>query len=79
MSIILFSSSNNQLRITNICNEFFVYLIFQWCYHVKVLNYITIQPKKANITLYIKKLKTLCNTVSNHSIIRLLCLMEWLE
>ena len=61
---ILFSSSNNQLRIPNICNEFFVYLLFQWCYQVKVLNYITIQPKNANITLYIKKLKTLCNTLN---------------
>jgi hypothetical protein len=61
---ISFSSSNNQLRIPNICNEFFVYLLFQWCQQVKVLNYITIQPKYANITLYIKKLKTLCNTLN---------------
>ena len=52
--LISFISSNNQSRIPNICNKYFVYLLFQWCYQVKVLNYITIQPKNANITLYIK-------------------------
>ena len=29
-TIILFSSSNNQLRIPNFCNEFFVYLYFEY-------------------------------------------------
>ena len=78
-----FSSSNNQLRIPNISNDFFVYLFFQWCYQVKVLNYITIQPKNANITLYIKKLKTLCNTLNwgnwNSEFRKLVVPMSWMR
>ena len=54
---ISFSSSNNQLRIPNFCNEFFVYLLFQWCYQVKVLNYITIQTKKCQYNALHKKVK----------------------
>ena len=78
---ISFSSSNNQLGIPNICKEFFVYVLFQWCYKVKVLNYIIIQPKYANITLYIKKLKTLCNTINwgnrNSELGKLVVPMSW--
>ena len=46
------------------CNEFFVYLLFEYFYQVKVLNYYHNTPKNANITLYIKKIKTLCNTLN---------------
>ena len=52
---ISFSSSNNQLWIPNFCNEFFVYLLFEYFYQVIVLNYYHNTPKNANINLYIKK------------------------
>ena len=37
------------------CNEFFVYLLFEYFYQVKVLNYYHNTPKNANITLYNKR------------------------
>ena len=60
----LLSSSNNQLRIPNFCNEFFFIWLFEYLYQVEVLNYYHNTPKNANITLYIKKIKTLCNTLN---------------
>ena len=59
--IISFSSFEQPTRIPNFCNEFFVYLLFEYFYNAKVLNY---YHKNANITLYIKKIKTLCNTLN---------------
>ena len=62
--IIPFSSSNNQLRIPNFCNNFFVYLLFEYFYKITVLNQYHNTSKNANIILYIKEIKTLCNTLN---------------
>ena len=66
MANILFSSFEQPTPIPNFRNNFFVYLLFEYYYKVKVLNYYHNTLKNANITLlYIKKIKTLCNTLNS--------------
>ena len=78
---ISFSSSNNQLRIPNFCNKFFVYLLFEYFYQAKVLDWYHNIPKNANTTLYTKKIKTLCNTLKlgnwNSGFVKLV--VQWAE
>jgi hypothetical protein len=56
---------DHQLWIPNFCNNFFVYLLSEYFYQVKVLNQYHNTPKNANTTLYTRKTKTLCNTLQN--------------
>ena len=41
--------------------EYFVCLLFEYFFQIKVLNQYQNSPKNANITRYIKRKKTLCN------------------
>ena len=45
-------------------HEYFVYLLFEYFFQIKVLNQQQNTPKNANTTRYIKKKKTLCNTLN---------------
>ena len=44
--------------------KYFVYLLFECLFQIKVMNQYRYTPKNANITRYIKKKKTLCNTLN---------------
>ena len=49
------------LRIPNI---FFVYILFEYFFPIKVLNQYQYTPKNTDMTRYIKKKKTLCNSLN---------------
>ena len=44
--------------------EYFVFLLFEYLFQIKVLNQHQNTPKKDKITRYIKKNKKLCNTLN---------------
>ena len=57
--------SRSAYRIPNFTNpKFFVCLLFEYFFQIKVLNWYQNTPKNANITPYIEKKKTLCNTLN---------------
>ena len=70
---------DHQLWIPNFCNNFFVYLLSEYFYQVKVLNQYHNTPKNANTTLYTRK-KTHCNTLNwgnwNSEFVKL---VQWAE
>ena len=70
---ISFSSFKQPIRISNFCNECF--------FKIKVLNWHHNTPKNANITLYINKIKTLCNNLFwgklKFGIRKIGCSMSW--
>jgi hypothetical protein len=44
--------------------EYFIHLLFEYFFQIKVLNQYQNAPKNANITRYIKKKNTLSNTLN---------------
>ena len=57
-----FHSAHRKPNFTN--PEYFDCLLFEYFSQIKVLNQYQNTPKNANITRYIKKERTLCNTLN---------------
>ena len=58
----VFCSAHWTPNFTN--TKYFVCLLFEYFFQIKVLNQYPNTPKNASITHYIKKKKTLCNTLN---------------
>ena len=57
--------SRSAHRTPNFTNsDFFVYLLFECFFQKKVLNWYQNIPKNGKISIYVKKKKTLCNTLN---------------